>query len=112
VFLDDAAGHKNSNYRVLDRQTHANGTFSSKVTVSIHSSSPEMFYPLIIDPNVRKTTRAHVYKGASTEHIRVNNAPIRGSGSCTLRYKRITLNFVVGHKILSLFMFRITNKMH
>jgi hypothetical protein len=70
VFTDDAEGHTNCYHRVLDRQTHANVTYYSKVTVSTDPSSPAMF----ISPNHRSQRAkeeegTHIQEEVSRERV-------------------------------------------
>ena len=83
MFLDDAAGHTNCYHRVLVRQTHANVTYESKVTVSIDPSSPGMFiFPYRRSQCAKVEEGKRIQEGASRERIRVNNSQIRGRGNC------------------------------
>ena len=70
MFPDDAAGHTNCYHRVLARQTHANVTYESKVTVSIDPSSPEMFTsPYHRSQCAKKEEGKRIQQGASRERM-------------------------------------------
>ena len=86
MFTEDAVGHTNCYHSVLDRQTHANVTYLSKVTVSIDLSDPEMFIsPYHRSQCAQEEEGTCIQQGTSRERIRINNSQIRGSGNCFVR---------------------------